>query len=243
MLTHGIDLAEPQTIATDLLRYGHPLQALHNVSMLLRFLSSFDRRSLETSRSRGEIWRKEMSLVFRELKGARGIRKARAVLAAADPGLESPAESIVAWALKCILPNPSDLVTQYRVPKGDGWIYIDLALPKHKVGVEVSGYGKFGDTSGSARGVARDFMARQRSLEENGWRILNITYEEAKHLKSLQITLEAAMDRFGIPTCVPDKPLWEPTTPELFSTERRFQISKQGADSRTQILIPEERRF
>lgn len=219
---YGVDIVEPHLVAADLARRGHPLQGFHNVSAPLRYLAQFNRFEPEISRQSESMWKNQMQIYLNGLASSKGVRQARAVIAFADAGLESPAESIVAWILNCILEDPSAFVTQHPVAIEGRDVYMDLAFPAFHVGIEVTGYGKFGDTESTARRVGAALVARQQALSETGWSIINVSYDQAKDVTQLASHLRKLLLRPGVPTHSPGGPLWAKPTTELFSSRRRF---------------------
>ncbi len=218
----GVDVVEPHLVAADLARYAHPLQAFHNVSILLRHLARFDRFDIEGSRSREKFWRSQLLSYFDDLGKTKGGRRARVAIASANAALESPAESIVSWVLNCILEDPSGLRAQHPWFANGRRIYMDLAIPACHLCIEVTGYGKFGDSEISGREVGSRLIARQQALAETGWRVINITYEGAQDVVELSLRLRELLAQSGVATHPPKGLLWEPPSPELFSADRRF---------------------
>lgn len=218
----GLPIAPPQLIAADLGRMLHPLQAFHDCSVLLRHLSGFDRFSLAESRARERIWRDVLLEFLGRIGRSRGVRRARAVVMAADAGLESPGESAVSWLLNCVLADTRQLSSQHPVQAAGTTVFIDLAIPDHQVAVEVTGRGKFGASSDSAHEVAERFVSRQQALTDSGWRFLNITYDQALRPLTLASYLLSSLGRYGVPVREPSGPLWELPSPMLFDRSRRF---------------------
>lgn len=108
---------------------------------------------------------------------ARGVRTARAVLAVADDGAESPGESLARLAfLRLGLPRP---LTQLRVTTDDGDFWGDLGWPQWRLIAEYDGRAKY-----TVRGAAADAVLaekrRQEALEEAGWRVLRLTRDDLR---------------------------------------------------------------
>ena len=79
----------------------------------------------------------------------------------------------------------ASVLTQVPVTAGKQSFRIDIGVPAAKLAIEVTGRGKFGESSTSAYGVADRFVARQQMLEAADWRVINITYDQAKKLTPL----------------------------------------------------------
>lgn len=108
---------------------------------------------------------------------ARGVRTARAVLAIADDGAESPGESLARLAvLRLGMPAPR---TQIRVQTPAGVFWGDLGWPEWQVVAEYDGRAKY-----TARGTAAEAVLaekrRQEAIEEAGWRVLRLTSEDLR---------------------------------------------------------------
>lgn len=112
-------------------------------------------------------------------RGARGIVAARDLLAMVDAGAATPGESMTRWALlDAGLPRPA---TQVEVPTRLGCFALDLGWSDHRVGVEFDGVvkysGAFGRTGTEALVAEK---RRQDALEEIGWRLLRVTWQDLR---------------------------------------------------------------
>ncbi len=217
----GVLTAPLGLIALDVARTAHPLQAYYNGSMLLRHASRFDRFD-ERSRGRAERVRENWLSLAQQLERSRGVRQARAVIAATDPGFESPGEAIVAWCLRAILLRGELIETQYELHTGAATYFIDVALPRYRIAFEVAGYGKFGESGDSGRKVGQKLLARQQALADLGWRAINVTYEETSRLAASVQLLRQRLASLGVPTHAPAGNLWAPPTSLLQARSRRF---------------------
>jgi len=98
------------------------------------------------------------------MRGARGVRTARALLAVADDGAESPGESLTRLALLAAgLPAPT---TQVPVTTHLGTFWLDLGWPEVRVGVEFDGAVKY---EADVATVLAQEKRRQEAVEEAGW--------------------------------------------------------------------------
>lgn len=218
----GVQVAPAHLVVYDLCRLLHPLQAFHDVSMLLRYLSAWDSRNAEASGRRLTLAKQALGENLAQLGSVPGIRRTRAVLDLADAAIESPAESIVLWTLLTIVKDNHQISTQIPVTMGRHRFRIDVGIPSVKLAIEATGKGKFGDTSATAYEVASKFLSRQQALESLGWRVVNVTYEQAKALPTLMSLLRDVLSEEGIPTTVPNSLLWEAASPEVMARNRRF---------------------
>ncbi|MCL2315826.1 MAG: hypothetical protein FWC46_01905 [Actinomycetia bacterium] len=102
--------------------------------------------------------------------GRRGVRAARAALALAREGTDSPMETVLRLALVGSgLPCP--IVNHpLRGPRGGVLYFLDMAYPDALVGVEYDGAGHVGNPAQ----MRRD-QARRRWIEDRGWRLITAT--------------------------------------------------------------------
>jgi very-short-patch-repair endonuclease len=112
-------------------------------------------------------------------RGTRGIVAARELLEVVDGGAATPGESMTRWALlDGGLPRP---VTQVEVSTRIGCFAVDLGWPERRVGVEFDGAvkysGAFGRTGTEALVAEK---RRQDALEEAGWRLLRVTWDDLR---------------------------------------------------------------
>jgi very-short-patch-repair endonuclease len=109
----------------------------------------------------------------------RGLVRARAVLDAADPGAESPGESVVRFELlRHGLPAPR---TQLAVRTRLGRFRADMGWDEWRLLVEFDGLVKYRELAGGepAR-VLYEEKRRQEAIEEEGWRVLRVTTPDVR---------------------------------------------------------------
>ncbi|GAB3083750.1 hypothetical protein GCM10027054_02430 [Isoptericola nanjingensis] len=124
-------------------------------------------------------------------RGARGVRRARRVLAAADGASESPLESLVRWHLLAAgLPRPV-----HAIPVGTwaGTFWVDLAWPDLKVALEVDGAVKYDGRAGDPQQVLLAEKRRHDALVEAGWTILRVTFADLRDVRRLVARVEHAL--------------------------------------------------
>lgn len=120
-----------------------------------------------------------LAAVVRTAAGGRGVVSARRVIEHADGGAESPGESLTRWALlEGGLPRP---VTQVPVATRLARFVVDLGWPERRVGVEFDGQVKYTGVYGSSASEAVFAeKRRQDALEEEGWRLLRVTWTDLR---------------------------------------------------------------
>lgn len=126
--------------------------------------------------------------------GARGIARAREVIGLADGRAQSPGETLVRWALHSGgLPAPE---LQVEVVTRRGRFFLDLAWPAARVAVEFDGFVKYSGAFGSTAADAV-FAEKQRqdALEEEGWRVLRVTWDDLRDPQALVARAARALAR------------------------------------------------
>lgn len=108
--------------------------------------------------------------------GARNIRRLREVLDLADPGAESPPETVVRLLLiRAGLPRPVTQIPFYK-PNGRIKRRLDMGWPVWKVGVEYDGLQHWRDPHQYATDIDRlEFFA------ELNWRIVRVSSTHLRH--------------------------------------------------------------
>ena len=133
--------------------------------------------------------------ILRDAAGGRGVRRARQVIAAADPRSESPIESATRWVVvDAGLPTPQ-LAIEQRTLSGRYWV--DLGWPELKVGIEVDGLEKYSGLYGDPRQVLLDEKRRHDALVEAGWLLVRVTIEDLRDPDRLVARVVAALRSRG----------------------------------------------
>lgn len=135
-----------------------------------------------------------VGVILDESRRMPGIAAARTVLAAIEPGCASPGEVLAFRAARGV--RPEGLRTQVRVATRRGTYWVDSGWPALKVGIEFHGAvkysgGSFGDPS--ARQEQR--AVRAQSLMEEGWRILDLEWNDVIDRQRLELTVREALLR------------------------------------------------
>ena len=126
----------------------------------------------------------------RRYPGARGIRRARAILPLLDAGAQSPRESWLRMVLvDAGLPRPQ---TQIRVSDGYQTAFIDMGWEQLRVGVEYDG-----DHHRSDRPQFVKDIGRYEMLSGLGWQIVRVVKEHSR--AHIVRRVREALDRRGDP--------------------------------------------
>lgn len=117
-----------------------------------------------------------LAVLLAEAAGGRGVRRARRVLAVADPRSESPGESVLRWLLlDAGLPAP---VPALGVETWAGRFWLDLGWPEERVGLEFDGAVKYAGTPEEGRRRLLAEKRRHDALRESGWTVLRVTWAD-----------------------------------------------------------------
>jgi very-short-patch-repair endonuclease len=182
--------------APDVARHSHRLGAGETTSHRGAHVTTLERTAVDCAMSLGALAglvvadaclhngaRRDLCLdTIAAMAGRRGAPKARAILALADDGAESPGETRTRFALlRAGLPAP---VTQVQVTTALGVFWSDLGWPQWRLLVEYDGRSKYDSAEHASVVVGRE-RRRQRAVEEAGWRIVRVTTEDLRQPSSL----------------------------------------------------------
>ncbi|MGV8968431.1 MAG: hypothetical protein ACOH2F_19365 [Cellulomonas sp.] len=156
-----------RTVADCLTRFG-PLEGLVIADSALRLGADLDAITARIEARAGE----------------RGVATARAVLAAADGGAESPGETRVRHILVSHgLPRPE---LQVPVHTRLGWFWADLGWREWRLLIEFDGFIKYSSLAhGDPAAVLFAEKRRQDAIAEQDWGVLRVTAADLRHPKDL----------------------------------------------------------
>ncbi|MFI2103798.1 hypothetical protein ACH436_10930 [Isoptericola sp. NPDC019693] len=130
--------------------------------------------------------------IVEESVGKRGVRRAREVVDLADPRAESAGESLLRWIVHDAGLPAVEVGHGVTTRRGDAWL--DLAWPDRKVALEFDGAVKY---SGGAYGdPARrlfDEKLRQDALEEDGWLVIRVVWDDLQRPEALVARIRSAL--------------------------------------------------
>lgn len=195
---HAADVVRhrrPAALATASDLAGLPVtDAEQTVLDCLVLLNPVEAMVVADSGLRAGVRRDVVSARLAGMAGPLRTRQARALLALADDGAESPGESRARATLLALgLPVPC---TQVRVDTVDGPVWADLGWPEARTVAEYDGRDKYGGDAGAASALLKE-RRRQELIEEAGWRVLRLTAadlrEPARLLERLRRRAPAGM--------------------------------------------------
>lgn len=129
--------------------------------------------------------------LLRARKGRRGVRRARTVIERANGASEPPGETMARWEIvEAGLPQPE---AQLAVVTASGRFRLDLAWRDARVAVEFDGFVKYSGAFGAPADVVFAEKRRQEALEQVGWLIIRITWEDLDHPERWLARLHTAL--------------------------------------------------
>lgn len=135
-----------------------------------------------------------VAAVLADRPGARGVAQARTVLALADGRAQSPGETLTRWALhEHGIPAPE---LQLEVVTRRGRYFLDLGWQERRLGLEFDGLVKYSGEYGSTAPEAI-FAEKQRqdAIEDEGWRLIRITWQDLNRPAALADRIRQALTR------------------------------------------------
>lgn len=122
--------------------------------------------------------------ILDERTGGRGVVQARRVMEVCNPDCAAPGEALVRLAaLESGLPKPLVQVP-VAIPGGTAWL--DVGWPAIKAGLEFDGAVKFSGLLGDPFAARDRQAARAAGIEQAGWRVESIGWDETMEFQALQ---------------------------------------------------------
>ncbi|QWW18997.1 hypothetical protein I6B53_07595 [Schaalia sp. 19OD2882] len=205
-----------------------PLEAFVAVCAVLAHRTSFTPFDLDSSRHAEAEVRARMLARLDGLDSARGWRRAKEIVLAADAGCQNPGEAALLWALKSS--GRDDLRTQFEVRIDGQRYFIDIADQRRDEAFEFDGIGKLGKDQAEFHRAVREQMVRQRTLERNGWKVTRIGWEDFEDFERLRNRVGP-----GVPSGrrlrweQHRSGLWAPPSCDCDGPRRRFHVPRPGA--------------
>lgn len=152
----------------------------------------------------------------------RGLRRARAILHAIDPGCENPAEAALLWLVRSISPFPS--LTQVHIEVRGRHYYADIVIADLRIIIEFDGIGKLGDNQSDLARAKREWIRRDEDLRDAGWNIVRVSWPDYNDWEGLRLRLMRALGRTS--SSLDHRLLWSPPTERCDGRNRRFRIGR-----------------
>lgn len=182
----GVAVTSLHRTVLDVLRLLPAETAIACADQAMRALALVGRRY---DVDRAERWRAAMRTRLGAVPGARGIRRARPILEAADGRAESPTESV--GRLQLIRLGYDDLVMQPEVVVAGGKRYrSDLGVPSLRAYVEFDGRTKYTDAAFRSGRTADEVLFDEKRREDElraatGWRLIRVLDEHVRTPEAL----------------------------------------------------------
>ncbi|MGM0386337.1 MAG: hypothetical protein ACQERF_10220 [Actinomycetota bacterium] len=203
----GIPTVGLHRLALDVALQWHPRDALVTVDGILARLSAPDRTDRTGTEERAAVIRAELAARLESMPRRPGLRKAKAVIAAASPWSESPGESVTRWAALAI--GMVEPVCQYRFTRSNGrFFYLDLLWEECRAGVEFDGFVKYKGDQGSEVVVAE--KKRDDEIRRTGIQLLHLDTAIANRPALLAAALRGMVPPGSAGNLRPRVGLWTP---------------------------------
>ena len=203
--------------------WSEPLSAFVGICMVLNRQSSFDLFSQEECRDRAREIRSEMLVrltEWREHNDNIPARRAEALIRAADPGCENPAEAALLWVLKSV--SAFEVVTQFEIVVNGRRYFADIAIPGLMIIFEFDGIGKLGKNEADFARAKRDWIQRENDLRSAGWTIYRVSWRDYEDFNALRVWAIQLLRPHQVAIPEHAEALWALPTEACDGPSRRF---------------------
>lgn len=220
--TNGLETEHPYDALIRCVQQEEPLEAFVLGCMALHQWSNFSMFEQMESRERAEEIRVALLKRLERSPTKRGLRRARAILHAIDPGCENPAEAALLWLVRSISPFPS--LTQVHIEVRGRHYYADIVIADLRIIIEFDGIGKLGDNQSDLARAKREWIRRDEDLRDAGWNIVRVSWPDYNDWEGLRLRLMRALGRTS--SSLDHRLLWSPPTERCDGRNRRFRIGR-----------------
>ena len=203
--------------------WSEHLSAFVGVCMVLNRLSSFSLFSQDECRGRAEEIRSEMLarlVQWSQQMGNIPSRRAHAIIRAADPGCENPAEAALLWVVKSVC--GFKVVTQHEIIVNGRHYFLDIAIPELMIVFEFDGIGKLGKDDAEFARAKRDWIQRENDLRSAGWTIYRVSWSDYEDVVRLRAWVAEVLAPYQASIPASAQNLWAPPTVACDGPDRRF---------------------
>ena len=205
--------------------WSEHLSAFVGVCMVLNRLSSFSLFSQDECRGRAEEIRSEMLarlVQWSQQMGNIPSRRAHAIIRAADPGCENPAEAALLWVVKSVC--GFKVVTQHEIIVNGRHYFLDIAIPELMIVFEFDGIGKLGKDDAEFARAKRDWIQRENDLRSAGWRIHRVSWRDYEDFAALRAWAIKLLRPHQVAIPEHAEALWALPTAACDGPSRRFHV-------------------
>ena len=150
-------------------------------------------------------------------------RRAEAIIRAADPGCENPAEAALLWVLKTVC--SFDAVTQYEIVVNGRCYFVDIAIPGLMIIFEFDGIGKLGKNDAEFAQAKREWIQRENDLRSAGWRIYRVSWPDYEDMIRLRAWVTELLAPYQTSIPASAQRLWAEPTQACDGPNRRFHMA------------------
>ena len=205
--------------------WSEHLSAFVGVCMVLNGLSSFSLFSQDECRGRAEEVRSEMLARLTQWSQQTGnipSRRAQAIIRAADPGCDNPAEAALLWVVKSVC--GFKVVTQHEIVVNGRHYFLDIAIPGLMIIFEFDGIGKLGKDDAEFARAKRDWIQRENDLRSAGWTIYRVSWMDYEDVVRLRAWVAEVLAPYQASIPASAQNLWVPPTVACDGPHRRFHM-------------------
>ena len=203
--------------------WSESLSAFVGICMVLNRQSSFDLFSQEECRDRAHGVRSEMLVRLTEWRQHNDnipARRAAALIRAADPGCDNPAEAALLWVVKSVC--AFEVVTQYEIVVNGRRYFADIAIPGLMIIFEFDGIGKLGKNDADFAQAKREWIQRENDLRSAGWTIYRVSWPDYEDLVRLRAWVTELLAPYQASIPASAQRLWAVPTQACDGPNRRF---------------------
>ena len=184
---------------------------------------TFDLVSQEEGRDRAQRVRSEMLVRLTEWRQHNDnipARRAAALIRAADPGCDNPAEAALLWVVKSVC--AFEVVTQYEIVVNGRQYFADIAIPGLMIIFEFDGIGKLGKNEADFAQAKREWIQRENDLRSAGWTIYRVSWPDYEDLVRLRAWVTELLAPYQASIPASAQRLWAVPTQACDGPNRRF---------------------
>lgn len=168
----GMPVATLRETARDILTFSPPVEAICEVSILIRHAVHYDRRDLHESQKRLKMLLQNWRDAIEGLPNERGKKRALKLLELCDAKCESIAETKFLWFLHTFKARTWTTQEEFSTPAG---LYVaDFCFPSVGVLVEIEGVAKLGNGATTVKQNLNALLLRDNALTAQGWKVIHL---------------------------------------------------------------------
>jgi len=149
-------------------------------------------------------------------------RRAEALIRAADPGCDNPAEAALLWVLKSV--SAFEVVTQFEIIVNGRRYFADIAIPGLMIIFEFDGIGKLGKDNAEFARAKRDWIQRENDLRSAGWTIYRVSWRDYEDFDALRAWAIQLLRPHQVAIPENAEALWALPTEACDGPSRRFHV-------------------